>query len=269
MDARSARSLRGPRPKPGPSVAAILACALALLSAGCSGASPEPRTLRPAPPFPARPAVSRPLAYDAPRKGDRAHPEEPPLVPAAPKDGPRGGDDVPPTADAPPEPSEAADPGPSRSRSREEIRRAVGDYVRRLKADEDSAREAFVELWEVEADLIPELIEHVVDSERSALREIAVLVLDTGRFFQRDPKDGTPIYTIPGLGAFELDDVAAGKVPAGAKAVLRNFERFPVGVVVRAALVNRFRSRDYPSGDDRVDVKGWWRRYYQRVRPNL
>ncbi|MGQ9591756.1 MAG: hypothetical protein ACUVYA_15840, partial [Planctomycetota bacterium] len=155
------------------------------------------------------------------------------------------------------------------ARSREEIGRTVGDYIRRLKADEDSARDAFVELWEVDADLIPELIEHVADPERSALREIAVLVLDTGGFFRRDPKDGAPIYRIPGLGSFELDDVAAGKVPAGAKAVLRNFEKFPVGVVVRAALVNRFRSRDYPSGDDRADVKGWWRRYYQRVRLKL
>ncbi len=157
---------------------------------------------------------------------------------------------------------------PARARTREEIRAEVEAYIRRLKADEDTALEAYRELWDVDKELIPELIEHTDDRDKSGLRELAVLVLDPKKFYRQD-KDGAPIYTIPGLGAFELDDIAAGKVRAGAKAVIRNFERFPVGVVVRAALVNRFRSSDYPSGDDQRDLKGWWRRYYQRVRPNL
>jgi hypothetical protein len=143
--------------------------------------------------------------------------------------------------------------------------------MERLTGDEAEASAAYRELWEVRADVIPALIQETISKRRSSLRELAILVLDTRTFVRVDEDRQMLVYTIPGLWDYRYEELAAGKALSGkaAKAILRDREGFPVGVVIRAALVNRFRSLDYPSGSDQTDIVGWWRRYYERRKPKL
>jgi hypothetical protein len=162
---------------------------------------------------------------------------------------------------------EPAEPPEGTKLSTEEIQERVGELVAQLGAEEAEAKRAFRDLWEIPREWIPRLLVEVESDRPTLLTEISVLVLDTKRFVRLDEVTGKLAYTIPGMGRFEYDDVAAGRIWQGRaiKAVFRNLDGFPLGVVVRAALVNRFRSTDYPSGDDRRDPVRWWQRFYERV----
>jgi hypothetical protein len=198
-----------------------------------SKAEPEPETEEPPPAPPPRPKSSTPSTAPAPR-------------PPPPKDPP------------PKEPRSARRPAPE-----------VSDILLRLQSTPEEAGKAYREIWEAPRGLIPKLIPEVANPEPSALRELAVLVLDKD-FAQVDSKDGTVAYDIPGMGKVKYDDIVVGKAPRGLKVILRRLDKpFPVGSVVRAGLLNRFRSTEYPGGSDVSDPVGWWQRFYDRVRTKL
>lgn len=164
------------------------------------------------------------------------------------------------------------------SRSPARIDDEVKSYVRRLRASPDAAGDAFRELWEVDSKLIPDLILEVENREPSQLRELKILVADRAKFARQhvglDPKGESFVYELPGMGLLDYDDIASGPTRGGKslKVVLKRFDRsraFTVGEVIRAALANRFRSSDYPAGDHRNDLVGWWQRYYQKIRSEL
>jgi hypothetical protein len=158
-------------------------------------------------------------------------------------------------------------PAAKGSRDALEVRR----YLQRLKSRPEEAEAAFRELWSVPKELIPALILETGNTEPSQLKELKVLVLDTKGFIRMDDKEGKLVYRMKGMGNFTYDDVAAGPVKSGLglRVIVRNFSRFPVGVVIRAALLNRFRSADYPPLDDRADPVHWWQSFYERALPAL
>ena len=89
---------------------------------------------------------------------------------------------------------------------------------------------------------------------------------------RRDAASGRHYYFVRGMGRLSFDDISLGQVRgvSGAMRVrYRNYRSgFTAGVVLRAALLNRFRSRDFPRYDD-TDIRSWWRAFYLNVRGNL
>lgn len=177
---------------------------------------------------------------------------------------------------APPvEPASPDEPAPVRSA--EEIAEDVERCLERLRAAPEEAAGAFRELWSVEASWIPALIREVKNPAPSGLSELQILIPDREHFERGnlgvDAKGDGVVYDVPGMGVVEYDDIAFGPTKSGKslKVVIRNFrgKRFTVGVVLRAALLNRFRSNDYPGGDHRLDPVGWWQSFYERVRARL
>jgi hypothetical protein len=186
-----------------------------------------------------------------------------PQLPAEPETAPTG-----PSKEESPSQGESA-PAPL---TEAEARTIVREYIERLRSDAETADQAFRELWEVRKDLIPALILEAENPQPSALKKLSILVLDRQRFVRIDEAQDKIVYSIPGMGNFRYDDVAAGPTRSGlgAKAVFRSFQKpFAVGVVLRAALVNRFRSADYPSGDAAADPIGWWQRFHEKVAAKL
>jgi len=228
----------------------VWACLVACI--GCSGGPDPGPASSPNPEAAAAPQTSSDAPKDAPR--------------AATKKAPSG------TA-AGPEPLEpAAKPAPRETPKSSGARRAapeVSDLLNRLRSTPEEAGKAYREIWEAPRGLIPKLIPEVANDQPSGLRELAVLVLDRN-FAQVDAKDGTVAYDIPGMGKVKYDDIVVGKAPRGLKVILRRLEQpFPVGAAIRAGLLNRFRSTDYPGGSDVSDPVGWWQRFYDRVRAKL
>ena len=227
-----------------------------LVSIGCSG-GPDP-----GPASDPRPAAA-PKKASTPPSGTTAEPEDEPepsgaLVEPPPR--PKA-----PAATAAGAPREPTKSPPAARRGPPE----VADLLLRLQSTPEEAGKAYREIWEAPRSLIPKLIPEVANERPSALRELAVLVLDKD-FAQVDSKDGTVVYDIPGMGKVKYDDIVVGKAPRGLKVILRRLERpFPVGAVLRAGLLNRFRSTDYPGGSDVSDPVGWWQRFYDRARAKL
>ena len=187
-----------------------------------------------------------------------------PEIPEAPPEPP------PRAKSSPPPPSaRAPKPGPAEPPASRRPAPEVSDILLRLRSTPEEAGKAYREIWEAPRSLIPKLIPEVANPEPSALRELSVLVLDKD-FAQVDSKDGTVAYDIPGMGKVKYDDIVVGKAPRGLKVILRRHEKpFPVGSVVRAGLLNRFRSTEYPGGSDVSDPVGWWQRFYDRVRTKM
>ncbi len=201
-----------------------------------------------------------------------APPFEAPSRPAAPPAAARPGDGSPAGAQTTGPPSR---PAPKVSR----IDRApVGEFLTRLQASQEAAELAFRELWEVESSLIPDLILEVENTAPSQLRELKIFVADKEEFARRnvllDEKEERLLYVIPGMGSLQYDSIATGPVRGGKslKVVVKRFESaapFTVGTVIRAALLNRFRSGDHPPGAERANIVAWWQEYYDRVRSEL
>ncbi len=144
------------------------------------------------------------------------------------------------------------------------------DYLARLASkDVEEVEAAFRELWEAPRRLVPILLRHVEDDSATSLTTLTVIVF--GNIAQQDVNADEWIYYIPGLGGVKFDDLASGRTqrPGAFKVVLKRRSGFQLGAVVRAALLNRFRSPDYPRGDDRRDPAGWWYEYYATVRDRL
>lgn len=133
------------------------------------------------------------------------------------------------------------------------------------------ARKAYKVLWGIDKKQIPSLVAHVGDNVPTKIREIDLLVLQHD-FARYDEKSQRWFYLIKGMGSFELDDIAMNKVarPKGAVRVrLKNFKGFPLGVVLRAGLLNRFRSTRFPGLDDRKFIVQWWQLFYRQNASNL
>jgi hypothetical protein len=260
-----------------PAASALLLPLLALPWA-CSGSPETP------------PTRETPRVKESPRTKDpqRTAEPSPPVTPRAAREPglvvDPGGDvdpDVDPLAE--PEPESESDPGEAPSAKPPTVKDTRGtvtsrprdeeikEYLKRLSSSREEAEEAFRELWEVPKDLIPQLILEVTNRSPSALNELKILVLDKRGIVRLGEEEGEIHYMIPGMCTFEVDEVAAGpaKSGKGLKVVLRNKKGFSLGVVLRAALMNRFRSAEHPRGDDRSDCVGWWQRFYDRVASGL
>ena len=133
------------------------------------------------------------------------------------------------------------------------------------------SQKAYKVLWGIDKKQIPSLVAHVGDNVPTKIRELDLLVLQ-GDFARYDEKNKRWFYLIKGMGSFEIDDIAMNKVtrPKGAVRVrLKNFKGFPLGVVLRAGLLNRFRSTRFPGLDDRKFIVQWWQLFYRQHASNL
>lgn len=148
--------------------------------------------------------------------------------------------------------------------------RQVDDYIRQLQGNPKQAAVVFRKLWELPSHLVPYLVREVDHEAPSSLKELSILVLNTDTFVRFDPDTQEILgYKIPGMGDVVFDQIASGKVARGYRVTLRHRRGFAVGVVVRAALINRFRSTNYPAGDARGRAAGWWDAFYRRVKDEL
>ena len=201
--------------------------------------------------------------------------EEPPPAPVAATDLPA---DTAPQVVAPSVPAQrpkqpVADPPAQRASAREEIR----EHISRLRGSAESGNDALKELWEVEARLIPDLILELESAATTQIRELKILIPDKEQFTKRyvglDAKGQGFVYEIPGMGTVVYDDLATGPAKGkGLKLILKRFSTsapFTVGEALRSALLNRFRSGNYPAGDHRSNLIGWWQKYYEQVRAGL
>ena len=148
---------------------------------------------------------------------------------------------------------------------------AVREIVETLQQPNASAAgEAYWKLAEIEARHIPELISLVRSTEKTSLTELRILVMDAE--FQ-----GFLASRIPGMGLMERPEsgwkgydgrLACGLAPNG-KGIdtrMKKTAGFALGVVVRAALLNRFRSSRFPRGIDHTrELESWWWAYYDNV----
>ncbi len=142
---------------------------------------------------------------------------------------------------------------------------SVDDWLDRLLvAEVEEAQEAYRQLWEVRPGLVPALMQRIEDRRRTRLTELQIICFQpVGQFDQANDR---VVYYVPGLAGARFDDVAGRFVELrkAYRVVLKRKDGFPLGVVVRAALLNRFRSPKYPRHiDDAKDLAGWWRAYYR------
>ena len=138
--------------------------------------------------------------------------------------------------------------------------------LRRLAGPAALARKAYVELWGVGKEQIPGLIRQVNSKQLTRLIELDLLVLQKD-FARYDEKEKRWYYWIKGMGNFEIDDIAMNKVSGRKGAVrvrMKKFGGFPLGVVIRAGLLNRFRSIRFPAVDDRKYLSRWWNLFYKQ-----
>ncbi len=168
-------------------------------------------------------------------------------------------------------------PAPARSPAQE-----VDALIGALQ-DPRTAQAAFRRIWEVPKRLIPELILHVEDSERSRVDRIQVLILDKafvgeGKLFLANNVHGLgKMEEIEKVGENDYRFVSKNytKMSIGLtrskkrRLVMDKFDGFPVGVVVRAGLINRFRSTRFPAFTDDDPRPGrlirWWQAFYERA----
>ena len=157
---------------------------------------------------------------------------------------------------------------PEAQKSSAEKTRLMLEY---LTGPAPRAQKAYKVLWGIDKKQIPSLVAHVGDNVRTKIRELDLLVLQHD-FARYDEKSRRWFYLIKGMGNFEIDDIAMNKVvrPKGAVRVrLKNFKGFPLGVVLRAGLLNRFRSTRFPGLDDRKFIVQWWQLFYRQNASNL
>ena len=157
---------------------------------------------------------------------------------------------------------------PEAQKSSAEKTRLMLEY---LTGPAPRAQKAYKVLWGIDKKQIPSLVAHVGDNVRTKIRELDLLVLQHD-FARYDEKSRRWFYLIKGMGNFVIDDIAMNKVtrPKGAVRVrLKNFKGFPLGVVLRAGLLNRFRSTRFPGLDDRKFIVQWWQLFYRQNASNL
>ena len=198
----------------------------------------------------------------APSAPARTEPASEPVAKAASAGAAAGRAELP----APSSQGEGKDKGkvkpPEARKSSAEKTRLMLEY---LTGPAPKAQKAYKVLWGIDKKQIPSLVAHVGDNALTKIRELDLLVLQHD-FARYDEKSRRWFYLIKGMGSFEIDDLAMNKVtrPKGAVRVrLKSFKGFPLGVVLRAGLLNRFRSTRFPGIDDRKFIGQWWQMYYR------
>jgi hypothetical protein len=257
--------------------------------AGCSGepiAEPD-RPIAASEDEPKKSAKSRtPSSEDgtAPKPASRgtrktartpADPQDPPAVVEGSPAGER------PTKAAPP-------PRPVRKDYKGQPSKVIDALLQDLQdSDKRRVEAAFWRLAEIPKEFIPALIAEVEGKEMTKLDRIQILILDKDLIVPGEPFLVTRVH---GLGRMETVRIETGekktvakeytKVAYGLTKSKKNYrlavdrkDGFPLGVVIRAGLINRFRSTDYPSLDDDDPTPGrliaWWRAFYARVKDDL
>ena len=165
----------------------------------------------------------------------------------------------------------AARPAPKPAGRRQVPADAAELLLKRLAGPAALAKKTYVQLWGVGKEQIPSLIRQVNSKQLTRLIELDLLVLQKG-FARYDEKEKRWYYWIKGMGNFEIDDIAMSKVSGRKGAVrvrIKKFGGFPLGVVIRAGLLNRFRSSRFPGVDDRKYLSRWWNLFYQQNAPAL
>jgi hypothetical protein len=163
---------------------------------------------------------------------------------------------------------------------------AAAGIVRDLK-DPRKAQAAFWHIAEVPKPVIPYLVEEVENPALSGVERVRILVVEPD--FVGEGKDFLA-NRIHGLGQMEIvEEIAPGDFRVTSRAYtkhaygiapnkkymleLEKFGGFPVGVVVRAGLVNRFKSTRYPRSTDDDPTPGklieWWKQFYREAGPGL
>lgn len=242
-------------------------------------ASPDSGLSSP-PPGPGRPRSDPRTGVGEPATQTR-RPPVPDPVPAPPPQGssPRETGTPGPRGEGATAPGPAASPrepvpgGEAPRRTNAEVKALLA----RLGSTPASAEEAIRELWEVDAALLPDLIPQVENGAPSQLRELKIYLPDRDLFARKnvglDARGESFVYEIPGMGQVAFDDIASGPARArGVKLVLKRSPGSPpfsVGEALRSALLNRIKSTRYPSLDHRLDLLGWWSRYYEAARSEL
>lgn len=138
--------------------------------------------------------------------------------------------------------------------------------LKRLAGPPARAKKSYVDLWRVDKQQIPELIKQVASKEPTKLMSLDLLVLQDD-FARYDEKEKRWYYWIKGMGNFEIDDIAMSKVSVrkgAARVRIKKFSGFPLGVVLRAGLLNRFRTSRFPGVDDRKYLSRWWKLFYRQ-----
>ncbi|MEM7263226.1 MAG: hypothetical protein AAF488_14645 [Planctomycetota bacterium] len=156
-----------------------------------------------------------------------------------------------------------AQPDPVKPKAGQRL--SVAGLIRRLQAGPPGDVDALREIQRIPPHLVPALIEQVDHRGRTQIRELAVPAYHDD-IAVIDPKSDLLFYYVKGMGKFAFDDVATGPLGGtrrGTRVVFRTFTNgFLVGEVVRAALLHRFRSGNYPSRNENSDIVAWWRDYY-------
>lgn len=153
----------------------------------------------------------------------------------------------------------------------ERIAKSVAAYLEAVRSsDLTLAEKAFRGLSRAPREIIPRLILEVHNRASTSLRQIDVRVVQNEpvTFFDEEKQEFT--YRIKGLGPLGpsvLDDVAVGPVKDGRgwRVRLRSFQGFSLGVVIRAALLNRLKSTRFPLFAEGPDLVRWWQAYYDRA----
>ncbi|MBN1443839.1 MAG: hypothetical protein JXA90_14105 [Planctomycetes bacterium] len=241
---------------------------------------PERAPSRAGAPAPGDGALAAP--GDSGRHGNGTGGDEPSEIPGAPRlpdgvsapspAGPPAPERQPRPPDRSPDPAGGAAAGSARPIAPTPAER-VQSYLERLQGEPAEAERAYREIARAPAELIPLLVEEVDNPRPSSLRTLEVLSLQTGQeIIRRDDSDGVLYYLVRGMGKIGFDDIGMGPrrgTAGGVRIRYHNIqESFPVGVVLRGALITRFQSRDFPPLDD-ADAKLWWRAFHARVRDRL
>jgi hypothetical protein len=153
--------------------------------------------------------------------------------------------------------------------------------------DEDSLKVelAFWKLASVAKEHIPALIREVESEEPTRLTRIKMIVLEKdfvgerklllanrmhglGKMEDVAEEDGQTVVQ-----SKEYTDISYGIKNKRYQMVLDRIGGFPLGIVIRAGLINRFLSTRYPSWSDDDPAPGklvdWWRAYYELSRDKL
>jgi len=186
---------------------------------------------------------------------------------------------------------EPARPSTRRTPPAERSGGAPGKIVEALLADlnsEDPRRPeaAFWRLAEIGKEFIPELISAVERTDKTKLSRLTVLVMDSefigdGKLFLASRIQGLGrMEVLEGEGddlhirSKEYTDISYGITKNKRyKVVIDRADGFPLGIVIRAGLINRFRTSRHPTMTDDDPASGkliaWWRAFYAQERERL
>ncbi len=167
--------------------------------------------------------------------------------------------------------NDGSTPGAGRPRTRTHQQKIFDRVVDRLTSNPATARDAFRQLSKMPADLIPVFLPAVASTRATKVYAMDVYVVhgEDETVMRSIDEDGRFYYYVRGMGRFSFEDIALGEFRRGTRVRFRNIrEGFPLGAVVCAALLNRFKSPHYPNFEDK-DLLRWWEEYYRRSKDSI